>query len=69
MVDKASEKRESEKPLEGVGAPDNEKIEITRAMILVGGRAIEDYGNVLDPFSLAEKVYIAMAHEFARDAS
>jgi hypothetical protein len=37
-------------------------VEVTPAMALEGGRTIETYGRVLDPSSLAEKVYIAMVH-------
>src|SRR3954447_4267269 len=36
---------------------------ITDAMIQAGASVLEDWGRVLDPFSLAQKVYTAMRRE------
>jgi hypothetical protein len=41
-------------------APDDDEIEVTSEMISAGAYVLEDWEDVADQFSLAEKVYIAM---------
>ena len=58
MVDKAGGKHESEKPLEGVGAPGD--IEVTPQMEAIGAQRLKDLRGCAGSTYVASEVFRAM---------